>query len=142
MRVLGIDFGHVRIGLSVSDPLRTIASPLGVAKGSRNPSIAAKNLAKELSTLLKAKEYEIDLIVVGLPLQLSGKESTRSQEAQVFAQILEQEMGISVVLFDERLTSVQAERSLKEAEFSRKKRKGFVDTVASTILLQSFLDSR
>ena len=124
-RLLGVDFGHVRIGLAMSDPLQIIASPLATIQGSKNPRIAAKDIGQ---------------IIVGLPLHLNGKESERSTQVRAFAVALEEQSGIKVQLFDERLTSVQAERLMKQAEMTRKKRSSLVDGVSSTILLQSFLD--
>ena len=135
-RLLGIDFGHVRIGLAVSDPLQIIASPLATIQGSKNPLTAAKNVATEL----RAKNLDIEQIIVGLPLHLNGKESERSTEVRAFAVALEEQSGIAVQLFDERLTTVQAERLMKNASMTRKQRSSSVDGVSSTILLQSFLD--
>ena len=139
-RILSIDFGHVRVGISISDPRKIIASPLATLEGAKNPKIAAKKVADQLKTLLQKNSYEVEKIIVGLPIHMSGEESKRSCEVREFAKELEQELKIPVALFDERLTSVQAERSLKEASLSRKRRTKFVDIVSSTILLQSFLD--
>jgi putative Holliday junction resolvase len=135
-RLLGVDFGHARIGLAISDPLHIIASPLETIQGSKNPERAAKNVAAEL----QRKKLDIGQIVVGLPLHLNGKESERSTEVRAFSIALERLVGIPVQLFDERLTSVQAERLMKNAQMTRKERASSVDGVSSTILLQSFLD--
>lgn len=135
-RLLGIDYGHARIGLSLSDPLQIIASPLSTIQGSKNPAVAAKNVVAEI----EKQRLDIEQIIIGLPLHLNGKESERSSEVRAFATALEEQGGISVRLFDERLTSVQADRLMKNAEMTRKKRASVVDTVSSTILLQSFLD--
>ncbi len=139
-RILSIDFGHARIGLSISDPSKTIASPIETVRGSKNPAQAAQSVATELTSIIQRNQFDIDLIVVGLPLNLNGSESPRSTECRAFAQALEPLMGVKVELFDERMTSLQADRSLKEANLSRKKRAGFVDTVSSTILLQCYLE--
>jgi len=139
-RLLSIDFGHVRIGVSISDPMKIIASPFATLEGAKKPVVAAKKVASQLEALLKKHSYKIEKIIIGLPIHLSGEESTRSQEVREFAKELEVQMKTPVTFFDERLTSVQAERSLKEAELSRKKRTTFVDAVSSTILLQCFLD--
>jgi putative Holliday junction resolvase len=135
-RILAVDFGHVRIGLAISDPLHIIASPLDTIQGSKKPELAAKNVSEEINK----KKMDIEQIIVGLPLHLNGHESERSTEVRAFAVALEKESGIRVVLFDERLTSVQAERLMKEAQMTRKERSSSVDGVSSTILLQSFLD--
>ena len=135
-RLLGVDFGYARIGLSVSDPLQIIASPLPSVHGSKNPSMAAKTVSDEI----KRRELNIGLIVVGLPIHLNGSESERSAEVRVFADKLKELSSIDVQLFDERLTTVQAERLLKEASMRRKQRVPVIDGVTSTLLLQSFLD--
>jgi len=137
-RIIGIDFGHVRIGVSISDPSHMIASPLVTAKGSKKPEIAAQNLARELGEVVTKKGYEIERLVIGLPLHFNGSESIRCQEVRLFADHLEKLMHLPVSFVDERLTSVQAERSFQP--FSRKKRSQIVDTVSSTLILQSFLD--
>jgi putative Holliday junction resolvase len=140
-RILAIDFGHVRIGLAVSDPLCIFATSLENIKGAKDPKYAATVACKAIEELLKTRNWEISKVIVGLPLHLNGSESERSQEARLFAQTLESLLhGISVQLFDERMTSVQAERALIEANVSRKKRTHTIDGVSSTILLQSFLD--
>jgi putative Holliday junction resolvase len=139
-RAISFDFGHARIGVSVSDPLQCIASPLAVLTGNKDPARAARNVANELPKILKERNFEIDRMVVGLPLHLNGTESERSQEVKVFAASLESFFHLPIHFFDERLTSLQAERAMKEGSLSRKKRSMFVDEIASTILLQSFLD--
>jgi putative Holliday junction resolvase len=135
-RLLGVDFGHARIGLSISDPLQIIASPLPSIQGSRNPAIAAMTVAEEI----KRRQLDLDFIVVGLPIHLDGSESERSTEVRAFAQTLTQYTSIEIQLFDERLTTVQAERLLREASMRRKRRAPVIDGVSSTLLLQSFLD--
>ena len=135
-RLLGVDFGHVRIGLSISDPLQIIASPLPMIQGSKNPTTAARTVANEI----KQRKLDIGLIVVGLPIHLNGSESERSAEVRIFAQALTQYTSIEVQLFDERLTTVQAERLLKEASMRRKQRVPVIDGVSCALLLQSFLD--
>jgi putative holliday junction resolvase len=135
-RILCIDYGSARLGLAISDPLHMIASPLCVLAGSKNPVKAAAVVASEINK----RRLEIGLILIGMPLLLTGEEAERAKEVRLFAQALETETQIAIQFFDERLTSVQAERSMKEAQMSRKKRSVFVDTVASTILLQSYLD--
>lgn len=135
-RLLGVDFGHARIGLSISDPLQIIASPLPSIQGSRNPTIAAKLVAEEI----KRQQLDLGLIVVGLPIHLNGTESERSTEVRTFAQALGELVSVEIQLFDERLTTVQAERLLREASMRRKQRAPVVDGVSSTLLLQSFLD--
>lgn len=135
-RLLAIDFGHARIGFAISDPLHIIASPLAPIKGSKNPLVAAQYVVAEMKRL----NLDIGQIIVGLPLHMDGTESERSAEVRAFVEALKQQLTIHIQLFDERLTTVQAERLMKQAEMSRKQRTPFVDGVSSTILLQSFLD--
>lgn len=139
-RVLGIDFGHVRIGLAISDPLKVIASPLEnlLAKNTLEATVAA--LVAHLAHLKKEKGYRVNAVVVGLPLHMDGSESERSQIVRQFATLLEKALQLPVHLLDERLSSVQAERALMEGGFSRKKRAQVVDRVSAVILLQTFLN--
>lgn len=140
-RILAVDFGHVRIGLAISDPCCIFATPLENIKGAKDPQYAATIVSSALKDLILAKKWEISKVIVGLPLHLNGSDSERSQEVKTFAKTLESLLeGIPVHLFDERMTSVQAERALIEANVSRKKRTLTIDGVSSTILLQSFLD--
>ena len=135
-RILGIDYGHARIGLALSDPSQVIASPFSTVKGSKNPEKAAFYVLQEI----QQKKLSIGLIVIGLPLLLKGTESDRAKEVRLFAQVLERETDIPIQFMDERLSSLQADRALKEADFSRKERSKYVDSVSCAIFLQSFLD--
>lgn len=139
-RILAVDFGHVRTGLALSDPLNMFASPLPNIRGSKDPKEAAANLQQAVEKLCKERGIEIDLIIIGLPVHLDGSESERSGEVRAFTQALQELLPVKTQLFDERMTTLQAERSLIEANMSRKKRARTIDGVSSTILLQSFLD--
>lgn len=137
-RLLGVDFGHARTGLSVSDPSCIIASPLAVIPGSKDLALAARLVAAEI----QKKGLCIREVIVGLPIHLNGTESERSCEVRTFAKNLEALLdGVPVRLFDERLTSVQADRAMKADFRSRKQRAKAADSVASIILLQTYLDS-
>ncbi|MCY0888435.1 MAG: Holliday junction resolvase RuvX [Alicyclobacillaceae bacterium] len=134
MRVLGVDYGTVRIGLSLSDPTGCIAQAHGF--------VAGGNDKKAASDLLKmVQDFHVERIVVGVPLHMNGSESELSAKARQFGALLERVCGVTVVYVDERLTTVTAERMLVEADVRRSKRKGVVDSVAATVLLQSYLDS-
>lgn len=135
-RIVGIDFGLRRIGLSRSDPMKILASPL--------PTLfAGKNHDETVALILKAVAplSEIESFVVGLPLMLSGKDSDMTLIVRKFAQILEEKSGKKVILWDERFTSKMAERDMREAMVKRKKRSQKVDELAAVIILQSFLES-
>lgn len=133
-RVAGVDYGTVRIGIAISDPDRTIASPLEnyTRRGSKQDAVRFRHLAAEES---------ISLFVVGLPMHLNGLESQKSLEAREFGKWLEQTTGIPVVFFDERFTSVEAEQYLLGADMTRKKRKERLDKIAAQILLSAYLES-
>jgi len=134
-RILALDMGSKRIGLAVTDPLGITAQ--GVQ------TLLRKNKRGDLRELRRlVAEYEIKEIVVGLPLHMSGDASQKSQEASDFAAELRQEFGIPVHLWDERLTSTQANRLLRETDMSIKQRRQAVDKVAATLILQSFLEAR
>ena len=134
-RIAGIDYGEARIGLAISDPSRILASPL--------KAIATKPSLKETATLILQElgDYEpFDTIVIGLPLLMNGKESPGSQKVRALGKLFEEISDKTIVLWDERLTTAQVERVLKEAEMSRKKRARYVDAMAAGAILQSFLD--
>lgn len=131
-RVLAIDFGMKRIGLARSDPMQMIASPLKTI-------IAGKNLEETADLVLKECE-EIETLVLGLPLLLSGKDSDTTTTVRKFGAILEEKSGLPLILWDERLTSKQVEKLLIEADVSRKKRTKHVDTMSATLILQNYLD--
>ena len=137
-RIIGIDYGLKRMGLAISDISHLIASPLTTLEGLKN--------IDELVHYLKKQEMEqnftLEKVVIGLPLHMDGKQSQMSDQVKIFAQKLEEKLDIKIYFFDERLSSVQAERFLKEANFSRKKRTQFVDKLSAVLVLQSFLDSR
>jgi len=136
-RYAGIDYGEARIGLAVSDPGKFLASPLKAIKTARKLRDTAAAILIEFSS------YEpIEKIVLGLPLMMNGKESPGSLKVRELAKILEELSGKIVVLWDERLTTAQVERTLKEAEMSRKKRARYIDAMAAGAILQSFLDSQ
>ncbi|NGX37362.1 MAG: putative pre-16S rRNA nuclease [Chlamydiae bacterium] len=135
-RIAGIDYGDVRIGLAISDPTKILASPF--------KAIQTKPTLKDTAALILQElgEYEpIDTLVIGLPLMMNGKESPGSQKVRELAKLLEAICEKTVVLWDERLTTAQVERVLKEAKMSRKKRVRYVDAMAAGAILQNFLDS-
>ena len=132
-RLLGIDYGRVRIGVSVSDETRMIARPLCCLEYKKD---FIEKLQKELKPLLP-----IDEIVIGLPLDMRGKDSPMTEEVRKFADYLHKALQLPIVLWDERLTSAQAERQLRDAGMNRKKRAEFNDTLAASLILQSYLDS-
>ncbi len=133
-RVAGIDFGTVRIGIALSDPERTIASPFENYTR-RSTELDAKRLRQ-----LAAEEH-VTLWVVGLPVHLDGQESRKSVEARQFGQWLARTTGVPVEFFDERFTSIEAEQFLREAGLTKKGRKRRIDMVAAQIMLAAYLES-
>lgn len=134
-RILSVDYGLARIGLALSDPLKMIASPLPTLQ-------CGESLNKTCKELLKAvPEKEIETIVVGLPLNMDGSRGKQVEEVEVFIHTLQKVTDIPVKTWDERLTTVQADRMLKQDNLSRKKRSQSVDAVAALLILQSYLDS-
>ena len=133
-RIAAIDYGSVRIGIAISDPERTIASPYEnyARRGSEHD---ARRMQR-----LKAEE-RVTLFVVGLPVHLDGRESRKSQEARRFGQWLNQATGVPVEYFDERFTTAEAQRFLLEAGLTRKRRRQRVDMLAAQILLSAYLES-
>lgn len=136
-RVLGIDYGLARLGLALSDERQVIALPYKVLLAHRTAAYTVRALQKEIALL----PSPLQEITIGLPLMMSGRNGLLADEVQHFATLLRAALPqIPVILWDERLTSVQAERSLREGSFSRKQRSQRVDVVAAVLLLQSYLD--
>lgn len=130
---MGLDLGEKTIGVAMSDPLGLTAQGIRVIKRS------SKDL-EELKSLIT--EYEVTEIVVGLPRHMNGTLGDRALLTQKFASRLEQTFQLPVTLWDERLSTVGAERALLEADVSRAKRKKIIDKMAAVFILQGYLDSR
>ncbi len=133
MRVLGVDYGRARIGLALSDPTGLFAQGLSVLRRTTDEQAVA-----EIVELIR--QHEVEEVVVGLPKNMNGTVGERAEQCQAFAEQLEQAAGVPVRLFDERLTTVAAERLLISADMRRNRRKQVIDEVAATLLLQSYLD--
>ncbi len=133
-RILALDYGSVRIGLAISDPLKIIAQGL---KTIRNGPDADSEIAKVIS------ENNVSAVVVGKPLNLSGSESSKSVEVDAFVKRLKSRTTADIIMIDERFTSVMAQKAIRSMGAKKKQRqdKGKVDEVASAILLQGYLDS-
>jgi putative holliday junction resolvase len=134
-RILGFDVGDRRIGLAISDPLGYTAQPLFTLHRT-NRRADMKWLARVL------RKHAVTEAVVGNPLYMSGDQSPQAAKAQAFAEELRTEFGLTVHLWDERLTTTQAHRHLDEAGHAAMGRKGIIDQVAAVLILQSFLEAR
>lgn len=133
-RVLGLDVGSKTIGLAISDPLGFTAQGL--------PTVRRTNKRTDFEQLARViHEYEVAQIVVGYPLRLSGIEGTQSLKMQLFAEELRKKFKLPVHLWDERLTSSQANRVLRDAQLSIKKRGEAVDRMAAVLILQSWMEA-
>jgi putative Holliday junction resolvase len=134
-RILALDVGSHTIGLAVTDPLGITAQGL--------ETLRRKNKRTDLAALADIiRQYNVCELVVGLPLRMSGQEGTQSGKMREFVAVLEKQFGLPIHLVDERLTSVEANRVLRESAMSIKKRAGAVDRLAAVLILQNFLEIR
>ncbi|HKN18031.1 MAG TPA: Holliday junction resolvase RuvX [Candidatus Sulfotelmatobacter sp.] len=134
-RILGLDVGSRRIGIAISDPLGITAQGL--------ETLQRRNKRTDLAALEAViREYSVREIVVGLPLRMSGAEGTQSDKMQVFAEELRKRFRLPVHLWDERLTSAEANRLLREADLSIEKRAKAVDRMAAVLILQGWMENR
>ncbi len=132
-RLLGLDLGTKTIGVAASDELGW-AHPV--------TTVRRKSLAHDLEQLRQiVRKREIEGIVLGLPLNMDGTEGARAKASRTFAATLERELGLPVKLWDERLTTFEAELSLREAEVSAKKRREIIDMAAAQVILRSYLEA-
>lgn len=134
-RLLGLDVGNRRIGIAVSDLLGITAQGLETLER-RNKRYDLQHLARVI------RDYNVSEIVVGLPRRLSGTDSAQTEKVFAFVEDLKKKFSIPIHLWDERLTSAQANRLLKEAELSIEKRAAAVDRMAAMLILQSFMEAR
>jgi putative Holliday junction resolvase len=135
MKILALDLGRRRIGIAVSDDLGITAQGL--------PTLQRKNIRTDLAELSRlVRERSVDLILIGEPLHMSGDAGVQAENARHFAEQVSRQTGKPVKLWDERLTTVEASRVLRESGISIEKRARAVDQLSAVILLQSYLDFR
>ena len=134
-RILGLDVGSKTIGLAISDPLGITAQGLETIRR-QNKRLDFEQLERLI------REYQVTEIVVGLPLRMSGAEGVQAEKMQTFAEQLRQRFQLPVHLWDERLSSAQANRVLRDSEMSIKRRGEVVDRLAAVLILQSWMDHR
>ena len=141
MRKIGLDVGDKTIGVAVSDPLGITAQ--GITTIER---VGIRKDAGKIMDLIR--EYDCDRVIIGLPLKLDGSDSPQTEKVYEFREMLENKMrssgmgNIEIEYYDERLTTVMAEKVLIEADLSRSKRKNVIDKQAAVLILQSYLDSK
>jgi len=133
MRVLAIDHGTVRMGIAMSDELKMIAQPLEFI-----PAEPFSGFLDRLKELLR--EYEVELILLGMPRNMDGSYGEASMKVREFEAVLKNSITAPVKTWDERLTSVQANRALTQGRVKKKKKRQNVDSMSAAILLQSYLD--
>lgn len=136
MRILGLDYGSKTVGVAVSDPLGITAQ--GVETIERKEENKLRRTLARIEEL--CIEYEVEKIVLGLPKNMNNTMGDRAQSSEQFREMLERRIGLPIVMWDERLTTVSAERVLKENGVRREDRKKYIDKIAAVFILQSYLD--
>lgn len=137
MRIMGLDYGSKTVGIAVSDTLLITAQSVEIVRRESENKLR-KTLAR-IEQLIK--EYEVDKLVLGLPKNMNNSEGIRVEKTKEFKEMLEKRTGLEVILWDERLTTVAADRAMMEAGIRREARKNYVDKIAATFILQGYLDS-
>ena len=137
MRILGLDYGSKTVGVAVSDPLGLTAQKV--------ETIWRKQENKLRRTLARIEEliaeYEVEKIVLGFPRNMNNTVGERAEKALEFGEMLKKRTGLEVIMWDERLTTVEADRTLIEAGVRRENRKQYLDGIAAVFILQGYLDS-
>lgn len=132
-RLMCIDYGEVRIGIALSDPLQIISRPFSVISNN------AETVFKELKDIIKTEN--VGKIILGLPLNLEGEDTDKTRQVRKFAELLEAENSIPLEFWDESYSTVEANQALKKMGYDSKKSRTVVDKVAASIILQDYLDN-
>lgn len=136
MRIMGLDFGSKTVGVAISDALFVTAQGIEIVRREQENKLR-RTLAR-IEELVR--EYEVEKIVLGLPKNMDGSIGERAEKTLEFKAMLERRTGLEVVMWDERLTTVAADRLMMEAGVRREDRKKYVDSIAATFILQAYLD--
>ena len=136
-RWMGLDYGSKTVGVAVSDPLRVTAQGLETVLRERESKL--RRTYARIEELIRT--YAVRMIVVGLPKNMNNTLGERAEKAKAFSEELGRRTGLPVVLWDERLTTMEAERILMEAQVRRENRKQYLDRMAATLILQSYMDA-
>lgn len=137
MRIMGLDYGSKTIGVAISDPLGFTAQ--GVETIHRKAENKLRQSLARIEALIV--EYEVDKLVLGFPKHMNNTIGDRAEKSLELKEMLERRTGLSVIMWDERLTTVEAERTLIESNVRRENRKKYIDKIAAVIILQGYLDS-
>lgn len=138
MRIMGLDFGSKTVGVAISDPLLITAQGVEIIRRKEENKLR-QTLARIEALIL---EYGVDEIVLGKPLHMNGDEGERVRLTEEFRDKLEHRTGLPVTMWDERLTTVAADRTMMETGIRRENRRDYVDEIAATLILQGYLDYR
>lgn len=138
MRIMGLDLGSKTVGVAISDPLLITAQGIEIIR--RKDENKLRQTLARIEALIE--EYEVDRIVLGLPKNMNDTLGERAQLSLEFKEKLERRTGLPVVMWDERLTTVAADRAMMEAGIRRENRKDYVDKIAACLILQGYLDSQ
>ena len=138
MRIMGLDYGSKTVGVAISDPLGITAQGIEIIR--REKETKLRQTLARIDALIK--EYEVESIVLGFPKNMNNTIGDRAEKSLEFKEMLEKRTGLSVVMWDERLTTVEANRTLMEGKVRREDRSKYVDMLAAVYILQGYLDSR
>ena len=137
MRIMGLDYGSKTVGVAMSDPLGITAQAVETIW--RKDENKLRKTCARIEELIS--EYEVERIVLGLPKHMNNDIGERAQKALAFGEMVKRRTGLEVVMWDERLTTVEAERTLIENNVRRENRKQYIDKIAAVFILQGYLDS-
>ena len=138
MRIMGLDYGSKTVGVAISDPLGITAQGIEIIR--REKETKLRQTLARIEALIK--EYQVEMIVLGFPKNMNNTIGDRAEKSLAFKEMLEKRTGLDVVMWDERLTTVEANRTLMEGKVRREDRSKYVDMLAAVYILQGYLDSR
>ncbi|SHK58394.1 Holliday junction resolvase RuvX [Hespellia stercorisuis] len=137
MRIMGLDYGSKTVGVAISDPLGFTAQ--GIETITRKTENKLRQTLARIEALVE--EYEVEQLVLGFPKHMNNDIGDRAEKSLEFKAMLERRTGLEVIMWDERLTTVEAERTLIESNVRREDRKQYIDKIAAVFILQGYLDS-
>ena len=138
MRIMGLDYGSKTVGVAISDPLGITAQGIEIIR--REKETKLRQTLARIEALIK--EYQVEMIVLGFPKNMNNTIGDRAEKSLAFKEMLEKRTGLDVVMWDERLTTVEANRTLMEGKVRREDRSKYVDMLAAVYILQGYWDSR
>ena len=135
-RIAAIDYGLARIGVALSDPHKILASPLDTVP-------AQKKIEESVDAVMKRlEEYDLEEVVIGMPYKMNGQKGISADEVNEFIAIFKTKSSVPITAWDERLSTVQVERAMRDDNMRRKKRAKVVDKLCATLILQSYLETK